>query len=81
MPSGMPRRHALLAPGRALGDPVRWRRTAFDPVAACAQVTGSSSYPGVAEWTDYFRHARATDVGALAIMAPRDGSAWPATVS
>jgi hypothetical protein len=42
-------------------------------VAACAQVTRSSSYPDVAEWTDYFRHARATDAGALAVMAPRDG--------
>ena len=32
-----------------------------------------SSYPDVAEWTDYFLHARATD--ALAVMAPRDGRA------
>ncbi len=37
------------------------RRTGYDSVAACAQVTESSSYPGVAEWTDYFLHAQATD--------------------
>jgi len=29
----------------------------------------------VAKWTGYFLHARATDVGALAVMAPRDGRA------
>jgi hypothetical protein len=29
----------------------------------------------VAEWTDYFLYARATDVDALAVMAPRDGRA------
>ena len=51
------------------------RRTAYDSVAACAQVTESSSYPDVAEWTDYFLHARATDADALAVMAPRDGRA------
>ena len=27
----------------------------------------------VAEWADYFLHARASDAEALAIMAPRDG--------
>jgi nitroimidazol reductase NimA-like FMN-containing flavoprotein (pyridoxamine 5'-phosphate oxidase superfamily) len=54
------------------GGAVEMRRTVYDPVAACAQVTGSSSYPDVAEWTDYFLQARATDVDALAVMAPRD---------
>jgi hypothetical protein len=57
------------------GGTVEMRRTAYDPVAACAQVTKSSSYPDVAEWTDYFLYARATDVDALAVMAPRDGRA------
>ncbi len=57
------------------------RCTAYDSVAACAQVTESSSYPGVAEWTDYFLHAQATDADAPAVMAPRDGRAWPAAVS
>jgi predicted phosphodiesterase len=49
------------------------RHTAYDPVAACAQVAAASSYPDVAEWTDYFLHARATDADALAAFAPRDG--------
>jgi hypothetical protein len=57
------------------GGAVETRRTAYDPVAACAQVTESSSYPDVAEWTDHFLHARATDAGALTAMAPRDGRA------
>jgi len=63
------------------GGSVEMRRTAYDPVAACAQVTESSSYPDVAEWTGYFLHARATDADALAVMAPRDGRAWPANLS
>ena len=57
------------------GGVIEMRRTAYDPVAACAQVTASSSYPDVAEWADYFLHARATDADALAVMAPRDGRA------
>lgn len=63
------------------GAAVKMRRTAYDPVAACAQVTESSSYPGVAKWTGYFLHARATGTDALAVMASRDGRAWPAAVS
>ena len=46
--------------------PRSWTRALAD--------TGSS-YPDVAEWTDYFLHARATDADALAVMAPRDGRA------
>ena len=34
------------------GGAVEMRRTAYGPVAACAQVTEGSSYPGVAERTD-----------------------------
>ena len=41
--------------------------------AACAAVCAQSSYPDIAEWTDYFLHSRANDVDALAVMAPRDG--------
>jgi predicted phosphodiesterase len=52
---------------------VEMRRTAYDPQAACAQITAASSYPDVAEWADYFLHARATDADALAAFAPRDG--------
>jgi predicted phosphodiesterase len=55
------------------GGAIEMRRTSYDPVAACAEVTASSSFPEVAEWTDYFLHARATDADALAVMAPRDG--------
>jgi predicted phosphodiesterase len=55
------------------GGTVQLRRTPYDPVAACAQVAESSSYPDVAEWADYFLHARATDADALAAFGPRDG--------
>jgi hypothetical protein len=57
------------------------RRTPYDSVAACAQVTGSCSYPGVGEWTDYFLHARATDADTFAAFGPRDGRAGPGDVS
>jgi predicted phosphodiesterase len=57
------------------GGVVEMRRTAYDLEAACAQVTTASSYPGVAEWADYFLYARATDADALAAMGPRDGRA------
>ncbi|MFY9927398.1 MAG: hypothetical protein WAK82_05290 [Streptosporangiaceae bacterium] len=52
---------------------VTMRRTSYDTEAACAQVIAQSSYPDVAEWADYFLHARASDADALAVMAPRDG--------
>jgi putative phosphoesterase len=69
MPYGRQGAHwALLADGA-----VTMRHTAYDPVAACALVTEQSSFPDVAQWTDYFLHARASDAEALAIMAPRDG--------
>jgi putative phosphoesterase len=69
MPYGRQGAHwALLADGA-----VSMRRTAYDPVAACALVAERSSFPDVAEWADYFLHARASDAEALAIMAPRDG--------
>ena len=41
--------------------------------SACAAIREQSSYPDVAEWADYFLHAKASDADALAIMAPRDG--------
>jgi predicted phosphodiesterase len=71
MPYGRQGAHWAILSGGA----IEMRRTAYDSVAACAQVTESSSYPDVAEWTDYFLHARATDADALAVMAPRDGRA------
>jgi len=69
MPYGRQGAHwALLADGA-----ITMRRTAYDPVAACALVTEQSSYPDVAQWADYFLHARAGDAEALARMAPLDG--------
>jgi predicted phosphodiesterase len=69
MPYGRQGAHWAILSGGA----VEMRRTPYNPVAACAQVTESSSYPDVAEWTDYFLHARATDADALAAFGPRDG--------
>ncbi len=69
MPYGRQGAHwALLA-----GGGVTMRRTAYDPDQACELVKEQSSYPDVAEWADYFLHARASDADALAAMAPRDG--------
>ncbi|MEU5579036.1 metallophosphoesterase family protein [Streptomyces huasconensis] len=66
MPYGRAGAHwALLGPG------VELRSTPFGIEAAVAQVTQGSSYPEVAEWADYFLHARATDADALAAFAPR----------
>jgi putative phosphoesterase len=55
------------------GGTVEMHRTAYDPAAACAEVTASSSFPDVAGWADYYLNARATDADALAVMAPKDG--------
>jgi predicted phosphodiesterase len=68
MPYGRAGAHwALLGPG------VQLRRTVFDARAACARVAAQSSYPGAAEWADFYLNARATDAEALAVMGPRDG--------
>jgi predicted phosphodiesterase len=69
MPYGRQGAHwALLADGA-----ITMRHTPYDAAAACALVTAQSSYPDVAEWADYFLHARASDADALARMAPLDG--------
>ncbi|MGG8407839.1 metallophosphoesterase family protein [Streptomyces sp. 12297] len=68
MPYGRTGAHwALLGPG------VELRTTHFDFQAAAAQLSQDSSYPEIAEWADYFLHARATDADALTAFAPRDG--------
>ncbi|GGZ15470.1 phosphoesterase [Streptomyces inusitatus] len=68
MPYGRTGAHwALLGPG------VELRVTEFDVGAATARLRQDSSYPGIAEWADYFLNARATDADALAAFAPRDG--------
>jgi hypothetical protein len=77
MPYGRQGAHWAILSGGAAG----MRRTAYNPAAARARVTESSSYPDLAERTGYFLHARAADAGALAVMAPRDGRAQPATLS
>ena len=69
MPYGRAGAHwALLAAGS-----VSLRRTDFDPVTACADICAQSSFPGVAEWADYYLNARASDAEALAAFGPRDG--------
>ncbi|WP_067170703.1 metallophosphoesterase family protein [Microtetraspora niveoalba] len=68
MPYGRTGAHwALLGPG------VELRTTNFDIEAAVTRLNRDSSYPEIAEWADYFLHARATDADALAAFAPRDG--------
>jgi putative phosphoesterase len=69
MPYGRQGAHwALLAAGA-----VTLRCTAFDPDTASAAVCSQSSYPGVAEWADYFLYSRASDAEALTTFGPRDG--------
>jgi hypothetical protein len=69
MPYGRAGAHwALLRDGG-----VSLRRTEFDVAQACAEICGQSSFPAVAEWTDYFLHARASDAEALRAFGPGDG--------
>jgi putative phosphoesterase len=69
MPYGRPGAHwALLTDGA-----VSLRRSVFDPVRAGAAIRRDSSYPDVAEWTDYYLYACATDAEAIATFGPRDG--------
>ena len=69
MPYGRQGAHwALLA-----GGAVSMRCAGYDPDRACELVKEQSSYPEVAEWTDYFLHSRASDAEALEVFGPRDG--------
>jgi predicted phosphodiesterase len=71
MPYGRAGAHwAILSAGA-----LELRRTGYDARAACTQIAAASSYPGAAEWADYFLYARATDADALAAFGPRDGRA------
>lgn len=71
MPYGRPGAHwATLDKGT-----VEMRRTVYDAETAGASIAATSSYPDVAEWTDYFLNARATDTEALAAFGPLDGRA------
>ena len=68
MPYGRPGAHwCLLGPGTDL------RVTSYDIPAAIARLTSEVTYPGIAEWADYYLNARATDADALAAFGPRDG--------
>jgi predicted phosphodiesterase len=55
------------------GGVVSLRRTEFDLAQACAQICAHSAFPGVADWADYFLHARASDGEAMTAFGPRDG--------
>ncbi|MET9480521.1 metallophosphoesterase family protein [Streptomyces sp. NPDC006638] len=69
MPYGRSGAHwALLGPG------VDLRTTVYDVEAATVRVCRDSAYPGIAEWADYFLHARATDEDALKAFRPPDGA-------
>ena len=69
MPYGRAGAHwALLS-----GGSVCLRRTDFDLTQACADISAQSSFPGAADWADYFLHARASDAEALTAFGPRDG--------
>ncbi|WP_330458454.1 metallophosphatase family protein [Streptomyces sp. NBC_00820] len=72
MPYGRPGAHwCLLGPGADL------RVTPYDIPAALARLTAGCAYPDIAEWADYFLHARATDTEVLAAWGPRDGRRTP----
>ncbi|WP_418953467.1 metallophosphoesterase family protein [Streptomyces cinnabarinus] len=71
MPYGRPGAHwCLLGPGTDL------RVTAYDIPAAVRGLVAECAYPEIAEWADYYLHARATDgeaLEALGASGPRDG--------
>jgi predicted phosphodiesterase len=70
MPYGRPGAHwALLGPGGSRGA-VQLRVTEYDAAAAVSEVVADSTYPEVADWADYFLHARATDAEALRVFSP-----------
>jgi predicted phosphodiesterase len=74
MPYGRPGAHwCLLGPGTDL------RVTRYDIPAAITRLVAESAYPEIAEWADYYLHARATDVEALEAFGPRDGREAPPT--
>ncbi|MGW1586913.1 metallophosphoesterase family protein [Streptomyces sp. NPDC002386] len=68
MPYGRPGAHwCFLGPG------VDLRTTPYDIPAAIARLTRECAYPDIADWADYFLHARATDTEVLAAWGPKDG--------
>lgn len=73
MPYGASGAHWALLGGGGGGSAVQLRRTEFDVEKACARIVGESGYPEVAEWTEYYLPASASDLEALAVFGPRDG--------
>jgi predicted phosphodiesterase len=72
MPYGRPGAHwCLLGPGADL------RVTPYDVPAAVARLVAECAYPDIADWADYFLHARATDTEVLELFGPRDGRDGP----
>lgn len=68
MPYGRPGAHwCLLGPGIDL------RVTLYDIPAAITRLVAECAYPEIAEWADYYLHARATDGEALGVFGRRDG--------
>jgi predicted phosphodiesterase len=69
MPYGRAGAHwALLRDGA-----ITLRRTAYDLERAERAINAACSFAGIAEWTDYFLHARAGDREVIGVFGPRDG--------
>jgi hypothetical protein len=52
---------------------VSLRRTEIDVDGAVAAVIAGSTYPGRADWADFYIRAKSSDADALATFGPRDG--------
>ncbi|MBL1081904.1 metallophosphoesterase family protein [Streptomyces actinomycinicus] len=67
MPYGRPGAHwCLLGPGTDL------RVTPYDIPAAVTRLIRECAYPEIADWADYFLHARASDTEVLAAWTPEE---------
>jgi len=69
MPYGRAGAHwALLRDGA-----ITLRRTAYDLERAERAIHAECTFAGIAEWTDYFLYARASDREVIGVFGPRDG--------
>lgn len=69
MPYGRAGAHWALLRGGA----ITLRRTAYDLERAEREIRAECTFAGIAEWTDYFLHARAGDREVIGVFGPRDG--------
>lgn len=69
MPYGRPGPHW----GLLRGSRVELRHTSTDLDATADRIVAESSYPGVAEWVDFYVRNAASDAEAIAVFGPRDG--------